>query len=254
MKSPLNISIAALILAGCGDQRDITLEQCERGLFFAECPGSAAPVLACQENHGRCRWFSGGVPADHRASDCPPDDICCHATADGQWPFDGWAPRDGTTESAFDIAAIGRSVVDARSPAEIEVILDPTVGEPNADGSQRIRCSTDNPLDLCSRRFIDENRLARLDLSYAIELGHDGLAGSSVYLEIIFTDAGPIARTFVHEYTDLVGYDATMACQPSLRLTTGTLHLSTFDFSVLPNVHGILEAEVEGGHWVWITF
>jgi hypothetical protein len=58
----------------------------------------------------------------------------------------------------------------------------------------------------------------------------------------------------VREHTDLLERYPP-ACLPfNTRLTMGTLHLSTFDFPVLTSVHGILEAEVEGGHWVWITF
>src|SRR3989304_1833811 len=64
------------------------LQDCTFGLFFASCGTTAAPVLACSESAGRCKWFTGGCPAGYRASDCPVDNVCCHTKADGLWPVD----------------------------------------------------------------------------------------------------------------------------------------------------------------------
>lgn len=252
------VSIVLLLsFAGCGESScAVPREQCQEGLFFAECPGSVTPVFACQELTGECRWFTGACPRNFRASDCPVGDQCCHTSPEGAWPFDeGWTPPGATIEVVSDVAAFGRDVVDRRAPAEIAVALDPSIGEPSPDGYERIRCSAGTPLRICAGPFVNGSRPNQFDLSWSHRFTDGGLSGDAVYLEVIPTDDVPIARVFVRDENDLFEDNEPRACvEPTLHAVAGTLWLSTFDFSSLEVVHGTLDVAFAGEHTVSIDF
>lgn len=232
----------------------IPTDQCHRlGLYFGTCGGEEPPVLACDEQ-GRCAWYAGGCPLGFRASSCTASDVCCHDTADGRWPFRAWAPeaRRAKLDMVYEVASIGAAVVDATSPSEVEVTVDPAVVAPEAAA---IRCSEDNPFgDLCNVSIFSSG-LRRVDGAGSALLirfmGNSLLDGSWISLEIVDAGDAPIARLFVRGYTDAAPSPVPSACDPfQPRFESGVLHLSALDESA----HGRLRAEQPGGHWIEFDF
>jgi hypothetical protein len=153
---------------------------------------------------------------------------------------------------AYWIAAIGRGVADERAPAEIAVVLDGSLTDPTPDDPYaRVRCSAGAPLDICSWSEVGVS-LQRHDLSWEMQVGDSGIGGQAVHVEILPADVPTFARLFAMEGNDHLGFHAAcVSFEP--RATSGTLRLSTTDLAS-GDVHGVLDAELEGGHSVVIEF
>jgi hypothetical protein len=228
-------------------------EDCEQlGLFFGACDGPRDPVMACNDQ-GRCFWYTGGCPVGMQASDCPPDDICCHETPDGRWPFAEWEPPSsgtatGTIEMINDVAAIGAAPIDALAPNEIAVTIDPTVEAP-ADGEPYVRCSPGGPLLVaCTEWSIVPPRRVGIALVVALRPRRQGL---QLHLEIVDSEPGPVGRVFMRYQEDASPDTVPATCAPlQPRFTSGTLRLSALDESA----HGRLRAELADGDWIELDF
>lgn len=135
----LTIALAAM-LAGCTSSDPLSeacggtrpmLQACVNGLVHSECGGEGETVLACNDHAGECRWFVGGcVAVGFRPIDCAIDDVCCVATADGEWPYEGeWTPMEdwAVRELVEDIAFVGPEPVSGTSPSTVAVTIDPSV-------------------------------------------------------------------------------------------------------------------------------
>ena len=232
---------------------DVPLEECSHGLFHGDCGGIAGPVFACGESGG-CRWYTGGCPEGVIPSDCEAEDICCHMSADGPWPFEDWSPRSdmGTVEMTLDIAAMGWKVVDGRAPAEIAVTIDPAIGAPD---SSEVVCTPGAPLQLCedgtlmriSRQITDESLVLRFESR--------GTFGEWFILEIIPGEGTPLARVFVRDFTDAARPSTPRACLPfHMETRAGTLRMNTIDLSMRDLVHGVLDLELVDGHTMIVSF
>jgi hypothetical protein len=89
-----------------------TLENCFRGIAFADCGGDDEPVLGCGvegSSYGGCLWFTGGcVPKGFETGSCVPGEICEKGFANcpfflfrrGEEPWD--AERAMTLEVTVD--------------------------------------------------------------------------------------------------------------------------------------------------------
>ncbi len=99
------------------------LGECFVGDFFAECGGAAAPRLACQDE--RCLWFTGGCVANGFVpSDCPADDVCCHAG----WPYlAGSAGDPGGPALHPTLFALGTAPWDRDTALRLTVTIDEAV-------------------------------------------------------------------------------------------------------------------------------
>ena len=120
--SKLYFTFSALAVSGCADDR-VPLEDCDYGLYWAECGGNGEPVLGCDRDTGNCRWFAGGLTArGHAVSTCPPTNPCCHSG----WPFTDFSPDGTVREVAVEqMSLVGRHVAQRRSPNnDVSVVFD----------------------------------------------------------------------------------------------------------------------------------
>ena len=239
--------------ASAGVACDVPIADCAFGLFFGSCGTSAAPILACSETSGRCKWFTGGCPVGYRASDCAIGDFCCHATPDGAWPFDatGSFSSMAEVELASDLAAMGQSLVDKSVPAELAVTVDPLIGPPS---SNVVTCSTATPLQVCQDGVVLARGAWATDSSLVIRLVGRGLLAEALLLELVPAHGAPIARLFVRDEEDSAEPSPTRCLPFKPQFVSGTLRVSTIDISTPEAVHGALEANLEGGHTVAVAF
>ena len=232
----------------------VPAEDCLHGLFFGVCGDGDVPLLACNRSNGRCRWFRGGCPVGWRASDCPIDQVCCHETPDGLWPFDpstsfSPGPRLMIT---LDIAAMGWTVIDESAPAEIAVTVDPSIGPPTSDWAD---CTPDAPLQICRDRLIIERGARSTDLSLVLRFASQARHAEAVLLEIVPAGGSLQARMFVRDEDDAAPPSLPSRCRPfHMESTSGTLRLNTVDLSMPELVHGALEVDLDGGHTMAVEF
>jgi hypothetical protein len=251
-----------LTIAACGTGDDpaalvcsYPAEDCSTGLFFGVCPGTAEPVFACNETGGHCRWFTGGCPIGHRASDCTSDDICCHDSPSGPWPFDDWTPASdmATQMLSLDVGAIGQTEVTLSSPDEIAVSIDASVGAPTSDVAT---CDAGAALQLCEDGTLMPRALRPRGDSGVVRFVSRHLFGQELLLDIVEVDGALHARLFLRDFTDAAGPDADV-CPNDLYApvaTGGTLRLNTADFSTPDSVHGVLDFNTADAHAVSLSF
>ncbi len=128
----LAVAVAGL-LASCAPDDRILLEDCDVGLYWADCGGNGEPLLACERDTGDCRWFSGGVTArGHAVSDCPTTDPCCHDF----WPFTDFGPGGDLLNRVRDQMAI-HVLGPVTRESSVEVVFDLTCGDPPSPGCPR---------------------------------------------------------------------------------------------------------------------
>lgn len=239
----------------CAGPRPTSVDQCERGLYFADCGGTGGPVLGCAEATGRCAWYrTACVPSGVRPIDCPPDDVCCRSTPDGLWPYEGaWRPEQdmATVDMVSDIAAMGWAVVDETTPSEIAVTVDPTVAAP---ASNEADCTPGTALDLCGDGPLMRPAIGRHGLSMVVLFRSLRVLSDWVYLEVIPSAPSHRARVFIRPSTDFAN-DVPTRCMPfEMGSVSGTLRLDTADLSSTTDVHGILEMNVAGGGAATLAF
>lgn len=239
----------------CGGPRPISIDECERGLYFADCGGTGGPVLGCVETTGRCAWYrTACVPSGVRPVDCPPDDVCCHSTPDGLWPYEGaWRPEEdmAAMEMVSDIATIGCAVVDETTPAEITVTVDRTVGAP---ASNEVDCTPGTALDLCGDGSLMRPAIGREGLSTVVLFRSMRVLSDWVYLELIPSSPSHRARVFVRPGNDFA-VDVPTTCVPfEMGSVSGTLRLNTADLSSTTDLHGVLEMNAAGGGTATLAF
>jgi hypothetical protein len=238
----------------CGGPRP-ALEDCAAlGVYSADCGGEGEPVLACDEENGACRWFAGAcVAARHRASDCPASDPCCHATADGDWPFaDGWMPTSTSVFAPYvlreDVATIGRTPVTATTPANLAVTVDPSFV---ASATPSVECTGEIPPPLtflCPPSVAIPFEVHRARETFALEL-RTSRNGFALLFEVATQPGGsPLGRAFVkYEEDGFPGPPPSACLEPGPRAlpVSGTLTLDGLaDTGV---VHGLLVLDVGGG-------
>ncbi len=132
------VFFGVILASGCGSDARAPLEECEHGLYWADCGGNADPVLACDRDTGACRWFAGGDTArNHVVSDCPVADVCCH----DDWPFTDFDP------SGAALARAAEDVTTLRHGPEVRhAATDLTVSfELDSAEAPRIECSDPPP-------------------------------------------------------------------------------------------------------------
>jgi hypothetical protein len=254
--------MVATSIAGCGLEPEATCDapigECSFGLYFGSCPGDSGPVLACVGGFtGGCLWFTGGCPVGYVPSDCPADDICCHATSAGPWPFaDGWSPEYTNTRQQVisDLATIGSGVVDENHPSEIAVTIDPSVPPPTEVRGTRIRCSSGAPLQICAERELAPRAgvMAPIGRTWVVRFATNDLAAEAVRLELLETlESGRlVGRLFVRDDVDS-GTGGVPACEPfKPRFVSGTVRVT----ELAAGAHGRLRAEMADGSWVELDF
>lgn len=238
-RSARRISVL-LLMVGCSGvhgpvaECEVPPSECAVGLFFGDCGGARAPVLACGFD-GRCRWYTGGCPVGHTASSCPPGNPCCHETADGPWPYaDGWRPDRGASsplyhqQMVFDLEAMGNDAVTPSSPA-LSVVIDPSLERQPA---LRWECTEGNPVELCAMGSVHA-RGGGDGVWATVELTTDSASGERLWLELLADEAGEIvARAFLWRETDHVGTSPPTRC-PELRpaFASGSLRLQARDLA-----------------------
>jgi hypothetical protein len=207
-------SLGLAALAGCApaDPLEVAcggaqpaLEDCgSLGVYSADCGGEGSSVFACTPELGTCRWFAGGCVAEgYVASDCPSSDPCCHATADGPWPFaDGMTEALGAPhEMAEEIAVIGGTPIDDSGPFNLTVTVDPTFSYPERPvvtcEGEMVRSTFGQ---LC-QGYLLVIVAQRTHESVALELS-PSLYGATIALELWPSDAGAVGRAFVAYQND----------------------------------------------------
>jgi len=233
--------------APTGGACSVPFGSCQFGLFHASCAPAGGPVFACNELTGRCSWFTGGCPTGHRASDCPDDNVCCHTTADGLWPFDGWAPSSSMAlvELALDVAAAGRSPVDLESPADIDVVADASIAPPSAI---RVTCTAGIALQICDDASPVTTGAFNTDLSLVMRFANRDLVAQVLFVEVLRTASGPRARLFVRDQTDAAPPAPPTRCPPFQSVSaSGALRLNSLDFARPETIHGHLDAHLGDG-------
>ncbi len=242
-------------MMACEGPRPGSIDDCQHGLYFADCGGTGGPVLACVETTGRCAWYrTACLPSGVRSIDCPPENVCCHSTADGLWPYEGsWRPeRDiATAEMVSDIATIGWAVVDDTMPAEITVTVDPTVEPP---ASNQAVCTPGAALDLCADGLLMRPAIGREGIAVVVLFRSMRIISDWVYLELIPSAPSHRARVFVRPNDD-DAIDVPTRCLPfQMDSVSGTLRLNTADLSSTADLHGILEMRLVGGGTATLAF
>lgn len=180
----LGALVAAIVALGCASPEAAAppIDECERGLTWAECPGalaSADPVLACDETYGEsCYWFTGGLVAD------------------------GFVPRrPGAPGCQYDAATATR--LARTDHLDVEVVLaPPTTGETS------ITCVDDTAaIDgaLCrpgQHLFSASTRATPSVIGTLFD--NNELYGTEMSVEVIEDDAGvPRARVCYFPFTDV---------------------------------------------------
>lgn len=186
----------------CAGDRPAAATECFKGYFFAECGGTGSARLACSDSDG-CYWFASDcAPVGFVASDCPVDDICCHAG----WPFaDTQAFVDGTVRDlSWKIAALGRSTWDRSRSVVLPVGVDPTL-----TGSSTVNC-TGGPSDPgytpCGATDLLVSVTAGDTLVIKSGESPHPRSGWEAWIEIVPDAAGmPRARMCKYFFTDVVG-------------------------------------------------
>jgi hypothetical protein len=104
------------------------IESCFVGDFFADCGGDGDATLACHDSD--CLWFSTGcVASGYEASDCDPNDICCHADPN----VEGWTWPYSNSEYwrlYFEFYGLGIVPWDRAREANLTVVVDGTLSAP----------------------------------------------------------------------------------------------------------------------------
>lgn len=229
------------LLAGCSGQ-SLPLEDCETGLFHADCGGADAdPVIGCDVASGACRWFAGGVvAAGHVASACPTDDPCCVPSGRGRWPFSGWYPGGEILERAQnDLGTLVYTVVSAESPTGVPVRFD-YLGEPmfySCTGSL-IACRDGGTIEISrsGSSLVVVIRLPSRRTAFMVEV----FATSGGAFEArLFTGAG---RPFDVPASPVCGGAAYLPlhAEGSLRLREGSMESPA-------SAHGLLEVRINDG-------
>lgn len=266
------VLVASFLACGCGSGTEDTAvdagesgvcaaEACELGVFFGDCGGSEEPVFACSERTGRCRWFVGGCPLDHRASDCGAEALCCESTEDGTWPFPSWEPdRElAAVQIALDVAALGTDVLSEQSPRGLAVREDPTIapppGRPGVDPFP-VTCSAGAPVQVCQDGQITSvGRVAHV-LALEVRVASRGPVAEELVVEVIPGAAGGAhARLYVRETLDAIP-TRSMACRPStfLEVAGGELRVNTLSPASATDLHGQLRADLTSGHTLEFSF
>lgn len=253
-----------LLVGGCASESTgacpggaPALEDCALGVYHADCGGDLAPVFACGETTGACRWFTGGcVAAGHVVSDCPIEDRCCHESEDGPWPFaSGWTPPAGAylapaTRLMTDLDVIGATPIDATGPANLSVTVDPSITPP-----ARIEVTCEGELGAHARMcatpaFLVAQVYARAHDTFALEVT-PSIFGPTLLVEVL--DGGALGRVFPGYQTDAEPPTLPATCEGFDRageLTGGTLRIDRLD----PGAHGELVVEAEEGGTITVRF
>jgi hypothetical protein len=229
------VAVAALFVSGCADDR-VPLEDCDYGLYWAECGGNGEAVLGCDRGTGDCRWFAGGLTArGHAVSTCPPTNPCCHSN----WPFTDFSPDGTVREVAVEqMSLLGRGVVQRREPYnDLSVTFDLTGIPPGGiiEHCDGVGCS----------RAAGGPRLAVGD-SVVVYYGSDL---DRWLLEIIPGETAEDWSAHVYRFQAVTreGLTPPLACSDwysasSSFALVGVLHLNTSDLSDPEAVHGHLIA------------
>ncbi len=253
MHAHVRAALFALLLPACSQSHDEAcggpqpaIEDCERGLYFADCGGNeGSPVIACGDEG--CLWFGGGcVAAGYRQPDCPADNICCHPSADGSWPWRDWAP-DGAQRIAEDLAVISTHPITRSGPSTVDVSLDSSVMAP---AMATYVCEGGVTLSLCGTH---EGPLAvAVGESLALRFGARALAGDQVVVEVVLQpDATYVGRAYLTRLRDVGGPGAPLTCEtvgdPRWLDGPGTLVLNRFDLASTAGIHGHFQISIDGG-------
>ena len=231
-------ALAATLVVGCAPDERMPLSECAHGLYWADCGGVGESVIGCDRETGDCRWFRGGATArGHAASDCPPEDPCCH----DNWPFDDFTPNDAIRTHVVEQLSLLRHGVIQGDDLNLEPILrnDVTVHfdltEPTAPGTVRGGCcgfsSTVQPIRVGSSIVVRYHYNPRR--WYELEI----LTGE--------TPADWSARLYVFHAENREFPPAPLACSDYWAtgmsyVLVGDLHLNTDDLSDLDALHGRL--------------
>jgi len=161
----------------------------------------------------------------------------------GSWPYaDDWTANPSDIDE--DIAACGYDVLTAHRPAPINVVLDPAVP---ATTPSYVSCEPAATRHFCaSTGFVP---MATADGGVLLRLnGLDTLDPEVVWIEVVQVDGDTLgARVFARVLPDLaVGAACESALTERLRFT-GTLTLSSADFSDPSALHGRADLVLNGG-------
>lgn len=253
---------APVYMAACGGFAP-ALEDCETGVYHADCGGEGGQTFACSEITGACRWFATEcVAAGHVISDCPVDDRCCHTSAAGPWAFaDGWLPARfsgsfaARTRVLVDLVVVGDAPVSATAPSSLEVTIDPEISAPD---HTTISCEGDTepvPPSICASApyySIVEPWVRQSD-GFAFEVSPN-LFGESLLIEV---RRGPgdelVGRVFGGYETDAEPPTISPACDHGMTVTAitgGTLRIDRLE---LP-AHGELVVTTATGTTISVVF
>lgn len=234
--SKLYFTFSALAVSGCADDR-VPLEDCDYGLYWAECGGNGEPVLGCDRDTGNCRWFAGGLTArGHAVSTCPSTNPCCHSN----WPFTDFSPDGTVREVAVEQMSLLRLGVVQRRQAynDVSVLFDLTAISP---GGVLQFCQDDSGCRTGGgfRHLVGDS----IVVSYGS--GADG----RWQFEITPGETADGWSVHLHWFRDVTreGLTPPLVCSDWYSVSTsyaleGILHLNTSDLSDPEAVHGHLIA------------
>lgn len=228
----LVVTFSSWSASGCAPDDRMPLEDCDVGLYWADCGGNDEPLLACERASGDCRWFSGGATArGHAVSNCPTTDPCCH---DG-WPFTDYGPSGAVLDRVRDQMAVHLHGPETRSSA-VEVSFDLT--ETTTLG--RITCADVFPGCLGEGARLERSgssvvvTFSRGQFRWELEVVTGATWGMHLYRIVEGTrDAPPVLGCYHYSH----------AFRPTVE---GTLHVSTEATDDLDAFHGRFEGMVDG--------
>lgn len=240
-------SFLSLAIAGCAPDERAPLEECEHGLYWADCGGNGEPVVGCDRESGECRWFAGGVAAqNHAVSDCPVSDVCCHDF----WPFEDYRPSGDLLEvSRGSMSMLRDGVLSRAGVSDVSVVAD-------LEGGSRtltMQClGGGSPSMFPCNEVGSGGRVVRVGDSVVafFERG-------PYRFELEMLPAPDVAGWSVNLFHSVVAMrDPTpvVSCN-NYRVGTewaagGTLHVNTTDTSDLDAFHARFEGEIDGNLFV----
>jgi hypothetical protein len=204
--------LTSLLLFGCGAGGNVSgsddlhcgngrpqLSECFNGGMFSDCGGNGSPRLGC-DDHGVCRWFSGGCAAvDFAVSSCPPENICCE---DG-WPFSDQDLAHG--ELSQLLLGWGREPWDRWRDMTVDVIVDPEVSadEPfSCTGQDTYESFAQTPCTGWTRQSAIAWRADTIVI-WPVTEGQEGWM-PVIEIDPSGLEGGPVARVCMFPFTDVV--------------------------------------------------
>lgn len=233
--------LAALnaVVAGCGPApAGPPLEDCDYGLFEADCGGEGGDAFGCESVLGECRWFRGGVvAAGYASSRCGAANLCCEGAPPGS-PFAGWAlPTEAAVRRARRDLGVIRLAAPALGRRDVAVVI----GDVTPPTTPRASCVGSVPSSFCGPPVgIDRANVGHSLVITVLSLGDP----TQVIIEVEPTPTGHTASLWWAQ-GDLMDVRPTANCA-SIRGNgalpgSGTLTLAAGSFDDPTNAHGVLD-------------